>query len=82
MHSNSAKVVHADIEECAKICQVDFLENVHLCISRSEMPKISRPDAKKRFKKYASRCRSLNLRLAHERKKILFGYVSFPYQVR
>ena len=35
--------------------KVDFLENVHLCISLREMPKILRPDAKKRFKKYASR---------------------------
>ena len=61
--------------------KVDFAENVHLCISLREMLKIPRSDAKKRFKKYASRSRSLNLRLAYERGKIFFGNVSFPYQV-
>ena len=55
MHSNSAKIVHGNFGECGRIRQSDFSENVHLCISQSEMLKIPRRDAINRLKKYVSR---------------------------
>ena len=55
MHSNSAKIVHANFEECAMIAKARIVENVHLCISLREMLKIPHRDAINRLKKYASR---------------------------
>ena len=78
---NCAKIGHAIFGEVLRYVKENFSENVHLSISLREMHKIPRPDAKKRRKKYASRYRSLNLRLADERGKFFFGNVSFPYQV-
>ena len=50
-----AKIEHAIFGEVVRYEKANLGENVHLCISLREMPKILRPDAKKRFKKYASR---------------------------
>ena len=52
---NCAKREQSFIENMLSCIKGRILKNVHLCISRSEMHKIPRHDAKKRFKKYASR---------------------------
>ena len=52
---NCAKIGHTIFGEVLRYVKANLVENVHLCISLREMLKIPRPDAKKRFKKYASR---------------------------
>ena len=66
---------------------VDFIGNIHLPLIlriSGQLPSGQLPhnDAMKLAKKNASRCRSLNLRLAKERKKNLLGNVSVSSRIK